>query len=511
MYQERTPPQSMGRWRITGRIKTGSPLHIGDGNRVLISERDCERKSLDGADPKCATVFTTTDGRPVIPATSLKGALRAWAEAHHLDEQLVSEVFGSPSAGGAVTFHDATLAPALQPADMSVRFWCVGRSTALSPQVVINPATRTAEEGLLYYVEYVPEGSEFTLAVTGHNATERQRSFLLYVLEKAFSSEGRPARLGSQSANGWGKVSWSRTSLEALDVKSWLASPPQPWHKALKPIDAATEAKCLAGMEEFHGEWEGRRVQLRLTLEFDGAMLVNDPTRRKKADQNGKGAVGHAMIRKEDGAVYLPARSVRGAFRAQARRIWQTLAWENPDENASETRNTNAPRKGDEKRLAGFSKAFGATGWRAPVEFQDFRLAETAKPEVRPQEFVAVDRFTGGAANEKKFNAHGLWRPKFSGRVTIRADRWEGAGAEPWAWLLLAFTLRDWVDGDGMIGFGKSKGYGAFRARCEVLTAGPEADLLRGVLQRNEAILASAGLAEWGRSLESVARGKEAA
>lgn len=429
MYQKNSPPKLINRWRITGRIKTGSPLHVGDGDRVAISERKCERETLDGAEPDYATVFTGHDGRPVIPATSLKGALRAWAAAHQLDKQLAGEVFGSPDAGGAVTFQDATLAAPLQPADTSVRFWCADRSTGLSAQVGINPATRTAEEGLLYYVEYVPEGAEFTIEITGHNATERQRSLLLYVLENAFRGDGRPARLGSQTANGWGKASWARTSLEALDVKAWLAAPPQPWHEALEPIDAATEGKWLAGMEEFRGKWEGRRVRLRLTLEFGGAMLVNDPTRRKKADQNGQGSVGYAMIRKEDGAFYLPARSVRGAFRGQARRIWQTLAWENPDENASTTQSRSAPRTGDETRLGAFYKAFGCTGWRAPIEFQDLRLAETAEPDLRPQEFVAVDRFTGGAANERKFDAHGLWRPKFSGSVTIRADRWKNVGA----------------------------------------------------------------------------------
>ncbi len=329
-------------------------------------------------------------------------------------------------------------------------------------------------------MEYVPEGAEFTLAITGHNATPRQRSLLLYVLENAFRSDGRPARLGSQAANGWGKVSWSRTGLEALDVKAWMAAPPLEWHKALKTIEPAEQAEWLGGMEEFHGNWEGRRIRLRLTLEFDGAMLVNDPTRRKKAGQNGEGAVGHAMIRTEQGTAYLPARSVRGAFRAQARRIWQTLAWESPEQNVSVTRNTNAPRDGDQKRLAAFYKAFGSTGWRAPIEFQDFKLTEPE--ETHPQEFVAVDRFTGGAANEKKFNARGLWRPRFSGTVTIRADRWVNAKVGPWAWLLLAFPLRDWTEGDSMIGFGGSKGYGAFRARCEVLSAGPEADLLRGVL-----------------------------
>jgi hypothetical protein len=44
-----------------------------------------------------------------------------------------------------------------------------------------------------------------------------------------------------------------------------------------------------------------------------------------------------------------------------------------------------------------------------------------------------------------------------------------------------------------------------------LLSAAPEADLLRGILGRNEAILASAEVAEWGRSLELVAASKEAA
>jgi CRISPR/Cas system CSM-associated protein Csm3 (group 7 of RAMP superfamily) len=509
MYQKNALPTSIGRWRITGRIKTGSPLHIGDGERLRISTRSCERGSLDGADPEFATVHTGHNRKPVIPATSLKGALRAWAEAHHLDPQPVVEVFGNADSGGVVTFHDAPLTLFPPPAETEARFWCEERSTALSPQVVIDPHTRTAQEHLLYYVEYVPEGAEFTLAITGHNATPRQRSLLLYVLENAFQSDGRPARLGSQTANGWGKVSWSRTSLEALGVRSWLTAPPQAWHKALKRIEAAEQAEWLAGMEAFRGRWEGRRIRLRVTLEFDGAMLVNDPTRRKKADENGEGAVGHAMIRTEQGAAYLPARSVRGAFRAQARRIWQTLTWANPEQNASVTRNTNAPRDGDQKRLAAFYKAFGSTGWRAPIEFQDFKL--TGPEEPHPQEFVAVDRFTGGAAREKKFNARGLWRPKFSGTVTVRADRWMNAEVGHWAWLLLAFTLRDWAEGDGTMGFGRSKGYGAFRARCEVLSAGPEADLLRGILGRNDAILDSSEAVEWGRSLELVAGGKGAA
>jgi CRISPR/Cas system CSM-associated protein Csm3 (group 7 of RAMP superfamily) len=350
MYQKNALPVSVDRWRITGRIETLSPLHIGDGDRIRISERNCDRHSLDWADPSYATVHIGHNGKPVIPATSLKGALRAWAEVNHLDPRLIEEVFGNQEGGGTVTFHDAPLEPASSPADATARFWCNERATALSPRVAIDPVTRSAAERLLFYVEYVPEGATFSLAITGRNATARQRSLLLYVLQNAFLGDTRPARLGSQVANGWGNVSWSRTSLETLDIGSWFAAPPEIWHKALRPIDAATEADWLAGMDEFDTRYEGRVVRLRLTLRFDGPMLVNDPTRCKTGDQNGKNAVGHAMIRRENGQVFLPSASVRGAFRAQARRIWQTLAWDT-DQDASKARNTNFPRNGSQSKL----------------------------------------------------------------------------------------------------------------------------------------------------------------
>ena len=76
--------------------------------------------------------------------------------------------------------------------------------------------------------------------------------------------------------------------------------------------------------------------------------------------------------------------------------------------------------------------------------------------------------------------------------------------------MLMALTLRDWMEGDGTIGFGKSKGYGGFRARCEVLSAGPEAETLRGILHRNVTILGSPELEQWGRSLDAITRVEEA-
>lgn len=502
MYKQNTLPKSIDRWRIVAEIQTKSPLHVGDGDRVKISTRDCVRESLDDADPDYATVFTGQNGRPYLPATSIKGALRAWASAHRLDKALIQEVFGHADRGGAVTFHDAPLLPksVTPPRDPKCRFWCGTRSTALSPQVVIDPVTRSAQESLLYYVEYVPEGATFEITVTAQNATSQQRGLLLYVLRNAFGSEGRPARLGSGVANGWGQMSVTRWDAKTLDAAAWIASELQDWRLALQPISAAEKLEWSSWTPEFERSFAADCVRLRLTLHFSGAMLVNDPTRRTKGDSDGAGAVGHCMIRKENGDFYLPAESVRGAFRAQARRIWQTLAWDKPHQNAS-SGVQNAPRNGDEERLAAFFKLFGATGWRAPIEVEDFRLAEPA--EERPQEFVAIDRFTGGAAGKKKFNAVALWKPKFVGDFTVRTDRLVASGAGCWIWLLLAFTLRDWMEGDGSIGFGRSKNYGGMEASVDVSGTTPEATALRGILGNDATVLNGAELVNWAQSLES--------
>ena len=499
MYKPGQLPESIVRRRVTGTLTTESPLHIGDGDRGHVSKRECGKKFLEGADPEYSTVATDFSGRPVIPGTSIKGSLLAWAVAHGFPDALVKAVFGTMEGGGIVTFHDARLQDCVKPVGPEYRLWSDKRSTALSPQVAINPRTRSADEHLLYYVEYVPAGARFEVSCTMQGASDAQLGLLLDALENAFASRERPARLGGDVSNGWGKVQWKFRKLLEMDPKAWLDERDlRPWHEALEEV-------ALPAREKWAGLGPKAPVRLRLALDFQGAMLINDPSRQRKGDQ----PIGHASIRKEDGSVYLPAQSVRGALRAQARRIWQTLAWDNERQDLNLTRHLDARQKRDVTELAAFLRLFGATGWRAPIEVEDFQLEGR---EIRQQqEFVAVDRFTGGAAAGKKFNAHGLWRPKFTGVMRIRVDRLEKSGAGEWVWMLLAYTLRDWMEGDGTIGFGASKGYGAFRASVAVEGDSAAAQTLRGILGRDAAELQSAELDRWAQSLERVLDVREVA
>ena len=71
----------------------------------------------------------------------------------------------------------------------------------------------------------------------------------------------------------------------------------------------------------------------------------------------------------------------------------------------------------------------------------------------KPQDFLAIDRFTGGGMHGAKFNALSLVSPTF--RVRMRLEN-----PEPWELGWLAFVLRDAWDAMLTFGFGAAKGYG---------------------------------------------------
>ncbi len=47
------------------------------------------------------------------------------------------------------------------------------------------------------------------------------------------------------------------------------------------------------------------------------------------------------------------------------------------------------------------------------------------------QEFLAIDRFTGGGAEERKFDAEGGWQPWLAGALTVDLERLRKMGGAP--------------------------------------------------------------------------------
>jgi hypothetical protein len=140
---------------------------------------------------------------------------------------------------------------------------------------------------------------------------------------------------------------------------------------------------------------------------------------------------------------------VKGALRAQAERICRTI------------------RVGLGDADGPVAVLFGDTKRRGRLAVEEFRRIDGRG--VASQQFVAIDRFTGGQAHGKLYLFEHADRPVMRGALTL--DLADDNGLEP-ALGLLALLLRDLVEGDITFGLGAAKGYGACRARIVGLSVG---------------------------------------
>lgn len=458
------------RWLVEGTLTTLGPLHIGTGDWIepkggwdvpkdnwLRIDKPSEKAKF----AKVSGLMRDHAGRPYIPGSTLKGCVRSWLESKFSEKDaVVRRSFGYQDAGtkgdgrgGRWEFLDARM-----PDGKTV-------ATQITAQTAIDRVTRTADDRKLFHCEVTPAGTEFLVRIAGQNLEDEEVALLVEAME-GFNDESGAIAVGAGSADGWGRMKWVRTGLRKLTpdkLEEHLAA----GRLAYEGLPVFEGTLPAAGVQKS----AGAKIRIKVELRFDGAFLVNDPKRCKtKHDKKESDLPNHAPLRDERNEVYLPAASFRGAFRSQAERIFRTLGFQglmNPSGRAAlsmpEVRALRDP----------VSRLFGASGWRSPISISDFKLAKNDTRIVKRQEFVAIDRFTGGGAEHLKFNAEYVLRPVFHGTIEIDLDALMRAGVGGWGLGLLAFTLRDLREGDITFGFGAAKGYGACRGRItEVKTLG---------------------------------------
>lgn len=117
-------------------------------------------------------------------------------------------------------------------------------------------------------------------------------------------------------------------------------------------------------------------------------------------------------------------------------------------------------------------RLFDTTGQRSALWFSEAVSEAPGSPH--PQFFNAVDRFTGGVAKEKLYNVNAVLCDELRFTVTFDPETPNLAGDGDWWKGLLLLVLRDSMEGDLAIGWGKARGYGAF---CLKVTNESGADL----------------------------------
>ena len=467
------------RWRIEGLLTTQSPLHIGDGGRIGREKRS--NPSAEDAKPYLSTVARDHRNHAYVPGSALKGTLRSWARERLGDYAIANRVFGKLEASGKAEFCDAH---AVEPAQSFEpgREWNAARLTCAATRTAVNRVTRTASDEKLFQMEFVPAGVTFKIAVCGAGWTDAEAEFILFVLE-ALNDRTKPAQLGAETVSGFGRCAWSLSNIFRLGangaaVAAWLENGGAGYEK-LPELPEIAKRKLIADSRAIHATLgdHTKKLIFAIHLRFEGPFLVND------SDPTVTGAAplpNHAPLReKRDGRPFLPGTSFRGALRSQCERIQRTIGGLHtsgyPDQEDYLDRFTVHSEAELRRKLQDcpVSRLFGAPGWRAPLHVSDFKSVSDVLVEL--QHFVAIDRFTGGSAEHLKFNAEAAQFPQFAGTLTVDLKRLENAGGDEHTMALLAYTLRDLVEGDIRFGFGAAKGYGAVRAEVRLQHA-PQAN-----------------------------------
>ena len=246
------------RYRLTGKLTTRSPLHVGTGEEV---EKG-----------KPTPIIKDERGKPLIPGSALKGVMRnwlwsvlagmgdEWAKIHEYTSAEYSKLsqeeqqdmvktkfswlellFGTPFHEGKVEVWDATCKTGdLQMQDALLK-WNHKSLTYVDTSVAIDPATGTAMEHLLYQYEVVPPGVEFELNVSGQNLNELELGMLLLAIQ-GFNSEIYPIQVGARSGRGYGRMQLEIKAIKCLDSTNAAA-----WIKGIVQGFGETAQKSDAG------------------------------------------------------------------------------------------------------------------------------------------------------------------------------------------------------------------------------------------------------------------------
>ena len=414
------------RVRIQGTLTTVSALHIGSG--------ELKEATLFGEAVSYNALCRSQTEQLYLPAATLRGFLAAVGRT--VDQALHLRVFGSAetAAGqaGALRIYDATLASLGQ-----LPLQRVSSNTALRSYVALNPITGVAEAHQLFNLEYVPAGSVFRCEL---ELEQIDTTILAYVLELLSYWDGSArSSLGSGASKGRGRIKWNLAQTAVLTdtvLQHWLTSE-QPLTKSYKILPHPL-IPAISPLTE--------PQQITFRLYPQAPFLLNDPAYSAEREADADASVpALEYSRTPDNHALIPATALRGWMRGRARRILLTLLvangvdWHNANTQADSL----------------LESLFGSTHQQSPLWFDDAISPQIAEPHC--QMFNGVDRFTGGVANGKLYQVRAAECQYLEGKLYLRQD----LPAE-WCKELLLLVIRDALEGDLILGWGKGRGYGRF-------------------------------------------------
>ena len=409
---------------VTGTLKLETPAHLGSGE--------------SGETVDMALLKDASEARPLLPGTSIAGALRSYLRAYERGDFGAEQKSGAAALlfGGTKGDDDGEQSPLMvddalgQPTTSEVR-----------DGVRIDPVTRTAKDNFKFDLELLPPGTtfplRFELLVPDDTATAAKLQAALFLALRGLEQGEIP--LGARKTRGYGRCSvsaWHTTTYRLRDSRpdllAWLAADHPAWGYALASAQTQDgKAEAVVGATAQHDQRNRFTISAIFTLESPLLIRSEEPL----TSSGNQPDVAH--LRDGEKKPIISGTSLAGALRARAGRILSAI--------------------GHPKRDVVLDGVFGTDMQRDPDHPTASRLIvhesriEAGTPLV--QNRVGIDRFTGGAFDTALFGE----APHVGGTVTLTLTLRAPKDSEKGLLLLL---LKDLWTGDLPLGGTASIGRG---------------------------------------------------
>jgi CRISPR/Cas system CSM-associated protein Csm3 (group 7 of RAMP superfamily) len=433
---------------LRGTLTLTAPAHFGGGEESDLADM--------------AIVRDAVSGRPLLPGTSIAGALRSFLRSyeHGFTGDESAKGMAELLFGGRKAVEDGDQSPLIvedsiaAPTPVEVR-----------DGVAIDGKTRIAIDNKKYDIELLPVGTQFPLCfellLPGDVGTATK---LQTALALALDALSRGAiGIGARSARGYGDCRVTQWSLSRFDLTrsddllAYLVadhSAETEWQHfaTVQAVTGDNIADLLSA--QLPANDQRKLVTLTACFKLASPLLIRDDEPEVAGDYTPDAS----HIRRRNGEVreaVLPGTSLAGTLRARAVRIANTLGNAAPKEARAKIDDLFGPEQGG--------------GNKQPLRASRLRVSEQRIDDPRSlvQNRVAIDRFTGGALDSALFSEAPLTQGTVQITISVRDPKKAEIG-------LLLLLLKDLWTGDLPLGGTSSIGRGRLQGIEATLRFSPQ-------------------------------------
>ena len=376
--------------KLKGVLTVKSPLKVRSGEQI-----EDGRLKTDKGNATLAKIECDGEGKPYLPGSGIKGALRAYAEATKgPDHPAITLLFGdikNNNTGhmGALTIYGAQFRSSPDQNDLPYYNKPSDNGIHLSARTKIESGLGRADHGKLFHAEAVTPNTTFSFSgrFVPLPRDEDNKLALKLLAEIVLALKNEYIYLGGSRADGAGRIS-AQINCQGMKINSQGLLEQNPSdHSLLLPVVKISAPSVT-----------------RLVLQCDGPFFVNDWSYQPPEKKNGKPQGPQMrMLREADHKPVLPIETVMGALRA-------TSEW---------LEKCKRIEKGSTARLFGPSSSINAVAARAILMADQINLIRIGRTVEMSS--VSLDRFSGAPMTGALFSTACVFDPRFE--IVLRLDR----------------------------------------------------------------------------------------